>query len=91
MSGFGILALIGVIALFVAWIVNALVGLLGSERRHDTGRLWLETVLRIFAVIEFGVIGRIVNYSASVGWPLKLLYAMGTIGILLLLIRGCRD
>jgi hypothetical protein len=85
------IALIGLAALFVAWIANTLVGLLSGERPRDTGRLWSNIVLRIFTIKEFGVVGRILNYVASEGWPLRVLYGLGAIGILALLIRSCRD
>jgi hypothetical protein len=47
-------------------------------------------IMRIFAMMEFGLIGRILCYLATTGWPLRILYGLGSIGILMFFIRGCR-
>jgi len=77
-------------ALLVAWVVNAIVNVLSGEKRNDTGSLWIDIVLRIFAARDFGIIARILNFLARQGWPLKLLYAMGAIAVVAFLVRGCR-
>jgi len=91
MTSLWIFALLCLAALVVAWVVNTLVNILSGEKRRDTGSLWSEIVLRLFAVKEFGIFARLLNYTASHGWPIKVLYAMGVIGIVALLIRGCRN
>jgi hypothetical protein len=75
----------------VAWVANAVVNVLSGEKRRDTGSLWCDIVLRIFAVREFGIVARVLNYTAAHRWPLKVLYVMGLIGIVALLGRGCTD
>ena len=60
----------------MAWVVNAIVNVLSGEKRNDTGSLWIDIVLRIFAARDFGITARILNYLARQGWPLKLLYLM---------------
>ena len=86
------LAIFGILcgfALLAAWVVNALVGLMRGEHPKDTGRVWSDIVLRIFAAMEFGLAARILGYLATTGWPLRLLYWLGAIGILAFFIRGC--
>jgi hypothetical protein len=91
MSTFAIFVLLCVAALVVAWVVNALVGILSGEHPKDTGRLWSDIVLRVFAAMKFGFLGRFVGYMASTGWRLRVLYALGVLGIVAFLIRGCNE
>ena len=49
-------------AFLVAWVVNGFVGMLSGERPRDTGRLWADIFLRLFAILELGLIGRVLNY-----------------------------
>jgi hypothetical protein len=91
MINLGFFVLFCLAALLVAWVVNMLVNVLSGEKRDDTGSLWSDILLRLYAVKEFGIVARILNYTATHAWPLKVLYAMGVIGILALLVRVCRD
>ena len=52
------IAAFGLAAFLVAWVVNGLVGMMSGENPRDTGRLWVETFLRFFAVLELGSSGR---------------------------------
>lgn len=89
MSTFAILALVALAAFLAAWVTNCLVGLLSGERPGDTGRLWLDMFLRIFAGLELGWIGRILNYVGLRGWPRKLALFIGLLSVLLFLVRAC--
>src|SRR5437016_9574914 len=80
-----------VAALLVAWVVNGLVGLMSGERPRDTGRLWADVFLRIFMILELGVIGRVLNYLGVSGGPRKLVFFIGLLCVLPLLVRGCHD
>ena len=91
MMDLGIFLLFCLAALLVAWVVNAIVNVLSGEKRNDTGSLWIDIVLRIFAARDFGITARILNYLARQGWPLKLLYAMGAIALVAFFVHGCRD
>jgi len=66
-----------VAALLVAWVVNGLVGLMSGERPRDTGRLWADVFLRIFMILELGVIERVLNYLGVSGGPRKLVFFIG--------------
>jgi hypothetical protein len=90
MSSLGFFLLVCLVALFVAWLVNALVGVLSGEKPGDTGRLWLDVVLRIFALGRLSFVGRMLNYSGGV-WPRRILYAVGALAIVIFLIRGCSE
>jgi hypothetical protein len=90
MTSFGIVLLFCLVALIAACLVNVFVGLLSGERQEDTGRVWLDILLRVFGLGRLGFIGRMLNYAEGV-WPRRILYAVGGISILLLLIEGCRD
>jgi hypothetical protein len=90
MNTFAMLAMFAVAAFLVAWVTNGVVGLLSGERPRDTGRLWLDTFLRIFAVLELGWIGRILNYVGLCGLPRKLVLFTGLLCLLLFLVRACR-
>lgn len=90
MSTFALLAMFAVAAFLVAWVVNGLVGLLSGEHPRDTGRLWLDTFLRIFAVLELGWIGRILSYVGLRGLPQKLVLFIGLLCVLLFLAKSCR-
>src|SRR6266568_9192510 len=85
MNSFVMLAAFAVAAFLVAWVVNGLVGLLSGERPRDTGSLWLDIFLRIFMVLELGVIGRVLNYCGFSGWPRKLVFFVGLLCVLLFL------
>ena len=80
-----------VAALLVAWVVNGLVGLMSGERPRDTGRLWADVFLRIFMILELGVIERVLNYLGVSGGPRKLVFFIGLLCVLLFLVRGCHD
>lgn len=82
-------AAFAVAAFLVAWTVNALVGLMMGERPRDTGSLWLDIFLRLFAVLELGAIGRVLSYLGFTGWPRKAVLFIGALCILLFLIRAC--
>lgn len=58
----GFIALLAVAALLIAWIGNALVGMLSGEKPQDTPSLWRDVFLQLFVIEEFGVIGRVLNY-----------------------------
>ena len=89
MSSFLFLAIVAVVAFLVAWVVNGLVGLLSGERPQDTGRLWLDVFMRMFAVLELGVIGRILNYVGLDGLPRKIVFFVGLLCLLLFLVGAC--
>src|SRR5215831_18704171 len=88
MSSFLMLAVFAVTAFLVAWVVNALVGLMMGERPRDTGSLWLDIFLRLFAVLELGAIARILSYLGFTGWPRKAVLFIGALCVLLFLVRA---
>lgn len=89
MYSFVMLAMFLVAAFLVAWVVNGLVGLLSGDRPRDTGSLWLDIFLRLFAVLELGFIGRILNCIGLDGLPRKVVLFVGLLCVLLFLVRAC--
>ena len=85
-----ILAL-GVAAFLVAWVVNGLVGLLSGDKPRHTASLWTDVFLRLFMVLELGVIGRMLNYWGLTGRPRKLVFFFGLFCVLLFLVKACQD
>ncbi len=85
------LAALAVAAFLVAWLVNGLVSLFSGERRRDTASLWADVFLRLFMVLELGLIGRVLNYCGLTGWPRKLVFFLGLLCVLLFLARACHD
>lgn len=81
----------GLAAFLVAWVVNGLVGMMSGEKPGDTGRLWLDIFLRMFGILELGVIGRALNYLGLKGWPRKFVLFVGLLCLLLFLVRSCHD
>jgi hypothetical protein len=90
MSTLAMLAMFAGAAFLVAWVTNGLVGRLSGERPGQTGRLWLDTFVRVFAVLELGWLGRILNYAGLRGLPRKLVLFLGLLCVLLFLVRGCQ-
>jgi hypothetical protein len=90
MSSFIMLAAFAVAAFLVAWIVNALVGLLMGEKPRDTASLWFDIFFRFFAALELGVIGRFLSYLGLTGAARKAIFFVGTVCVLLFLVRACR-
>ena len=88
MTTFAMLVMFAVAAFLVAWVANGLVGLLSGERPRDTGSLWLDTFLRIFAVLELGWIGRILNHVGIAALPRKIVLFIGLLCVLLFLMRA---
>jgi len=88
MTTFAMLVMFAVAAFLAAWVVNGLVGLLSGERPRDTGSLWLDMFLRIFAVLELGWIGRILNYVGLRGLPRKIVLFIGLLCVLVFLVRA---
>ena len=84
-----ILAILAVVAFLIAWVVNGLVGILSGERPRDTGSLWFDTFLRFFAVLELGLIGRLLNYFGFDRLPRKMILCIGLVCALLFLLRSC--
>jgi len=84
-----IVAMFAVGSLLAAWLVNGLVGLLSGERPRDTGRLWLDIFLRLFAVLELGFIGRILGYVGIDGLPRKVVLFVGLACLMLFLAKAC--
>ena len=84
-----LLAMFAVGAFLIAWVVNGFIGLLSGERPGDTGRLWLDIFLRLFAVLELGFIGRILNYAGLDGLPRKVVLFAGLLCLLLFLVSSC--
>src|ERR1700722_16007887 len=89
MGSFMVIAILAVAALLVAWVLNGLVGLLSGERPQDTGSLWLDIFSRLFAVLEFGVIGRILNCVGLSGLPRRVVLVIGFLCLVLFLVRAC--
>ena len=90
MTAFTMIVMFGVAAFLIAWVVNGVIGLLSGERPRDTGSLWLDTFLRIFAVLEIGWLGRVLNYIGLRGTPRKIVLFIGLLGLLLFLVKACR-
>src|SRR3954470_17039483 len=84
-----ILAILAVVSFLVAWVVDGLVGILSGERPRDTGSLWFDTFLRFFAVLELGLIGRLLNYFGFDKLPRKIILFIGLLCALLFLLRTC--
>jgi len=82
---------VGVAAFLVAWVVNGLVGLLSGDKPRNTASLWTDVFLRLFIVLELGVIGRMLNYWGLTGWPRKLVFFLGLLCVLLFLVKACQD
>jgi hypothetical protein len=85
------LAAFGFAAFLVAWVVNGLVGMMSGEKPGDTGRLWLDIFLRMFGILELGVIGRVLNEFGLKGWSRKAVLFVGLLCLLLFLVRSCDD
>jgi len=85
------IAAFGVAAFLIAWVVNGLVGMMSGEHPRDTGRLGAEIFLRLFGVLELGVIGRTLNYYGLTGWPRKLVLFAGLLCLLAFLARACHE
>jgi predicted branched-subunit amino acid permease len=85
------IAAFGLAAFLVAWVVNGLVGMMSGENPRDTGRLGLEVFLRLFAILELGVIGRMLSYVGLVGRPRKVVLFVGLLCVLAFLVRACHD
>jgi hypothetical protein len=84
------LLIIGVFAaaaLLVAWIANGLVGLLMGEKPGDTGSIWLDVFLKLFAILELGFIGRMLGYVGLNGWPRRIVLMIGTLCLLWFLLK----
>ena len=84
------IALVAGFALLGAWIVNAVVGMMSGEKPGDTGRQWADMFFRILGVGRIGVLGRILSYAGTEGWPRRILWAAGVISLLALLAWSCR-
>lgn len=82
------LMVFGVISFLVAWVANGFVGLLSGERPRDTERLWLDTFLGMFAILELGMIGRFLNYLGFQGWPRKAVLFIGLLCAVLFLLKA---
>ena len=91
MSDLEFIAALGLAAFLVAWVVNGLVGMMSGENPRDTGRLGGEIFLRLFAVLELGVIGRVLNYLGLTGWLRKFVVFVGLLCVLVFLVRACHD
>ena len=77
------------LALFIAWLVNALVGWMSGEHPGDTGRQAGDVFFRILGVVRLGMIGRLLD---RVGWPpwvRWIIYFAGGVFILSALLRTC--
>ena len=85
------IAILGLAAFLIAWVVNGLVGLMSGENPRDTGRLGADVFLRLFAVLELGLIGRVLNYVGFTGWPRKFALFIGLLCVLLFLVRACHN
>lgn len=85
------IAAFAIAAFLVAWVVNGLVGMMSGENPRDTGRLGSEVFLRLFAVLEFGFVGRILNYVGLTGWPRKFVLFVGLLCVLSFLVRACHN
>ncbi len=84
-----LIAMFAVGAFLAAWVVNGLVGLMMGERPRDTGSLWLDIFLRLFAILELGWIGRMLSYFGLDGVPRKVVLFIGLLCLLLFLVRAC--
>ena len=91
MIDFIMVAAFGVAAFLAAWVVNAFVGLLSGERPRDTASLWFDIFFRFFAILELGLVGRVLNYLGLTGWPRKAVFFIGMVCLLLFLVRACYD
>lgn len=89
MTTFGMLLMFAIATCLVAWVTNGLVSLLSGEHSRDTGRLWIDAFLRVFAVIEFGWIGRVLNHIGLHGLMKKLALFVGLLGLLVFLVGSC--
>ena len=82
-----IIAAFALAAFLIAWLVNALVEMMSGENPRDTGGLGTEVFLRLFAILELGVVGRLLSYLGFTGWPRKLMLFIGILCVLLFLVR----
>lgn len=89
MTDIGFILLYVLIAFLVAWFVNLLVGLLRGEHPGDTGRVWWEVLLRMFAIGELGLLGRILNYGSG-SWIRSILMAVGGVVLFIFIFQICR-
>ena len=90
MYSFILLAAIAITAFLIAWIVNGLVGLMTGERPRDTYGLWFDTFLKFFAILELGLIGRILNNVGFERLSRKAVLFIGLLCALLFLLKACR-
>ena len=89
MSDLGMLFLYGGVALVAAWFVNLLVGLLRGEHPGDTRSVWWDILLRMFALGEVGVLGRVLNYI-NASWARRILAVVGFIALVIFIFEACR-
>ncbi|HEY5910387.1 MAG TPA: hypothetical protein VJA21_07260 [Verrucomicrobiae bacterium] len=89
MSDLAFIAAFGLAAFLIAWVVNGLVGMMSGENPRDTGRLGAEVFLRFFAILELGIIGRVLGYLGFTGWPRKLMLFIGLLCVLAFMVRVC--
>lgn len=87
MSELGMLLLFGVVALVAAWFVNFLVGLIRGEHPGDTGSVWWDILLRMFALGELGVLGRVLNYI-NASWARRILAVIGFIALAIAIVQA---
>ena len=89
MSDFSLLLIWGGVALIGAWFVNFLMGLLRGERSGDTGRVWWDILLRMFAIGELGVLGHVLNYI-NASWARRIITVVGFTALVMYLFQACR-
>jgi hypothetical protein len=65
--------------------------MMSGEKPGDTGRLWVEVFLRLFGVLELGVIGRVLNHIGIRGGIRKLVLFVGLLCVFLFVARACHD
>jgi hypothetical protein len=90
MSNFGFILLFFLIAGAAACIVTFIVGLLRSDRADDMPSVWWDILLRIFAVRELGLLGRVLNWMDG-SWARRILSVVGIVALILTLFHACRD
>lgn len=89
MSHFVVVAALALATFLVAWIANALVGLLMGEKPRDTVGVWFDTFFGMFALLELGFIGRMLTNFGLTGWPRKAVLFIGLVCVFVFLARAC--
>ncbi|HXI50510.1 MAG TPA: hypothetical protein VNH84_03380 [Candidatus Saccharimonadales bacterium] len=70
------------LAFAAAWTVNALIGVMSGEHPKDTGRQFVDTLLRLFGIAELGVVGFVLDHFRQHRWIRWLFFGAAILFVL---------